>query len=104
MESMKGRWKRLSENANKWIAAYKEAYRRKRSGMILRKNQNYYDPTEFFMDNPTNDDQRFQYSTERIASLSTYMINREQLRNREAHTALKNDLIEHIWQKFGAQN
>ncbi|KAL8531282.1 hypothetical protein ACS0TY_008055 [Phlomoides rotata] len=43
MESMKGRWKRLSENANKWIVAYKEAYRRKRSGiagmsqMILRK-------------------------------------------------------------------
>ncbi|KAL8523592.1 hypothetical protein ACS0TY_013538 [Phlomoides rotata] len=33
VESMKGRWKRLNENANKWIAAYKEAYRRKRSGM-----------------------------------------------------------------------
>ncbi|KAL8523655.1 hypothetical protein ACS0TY_013576 [Phlomoides rotata] len=33
VESMKGRWKRLSENENKWIVAYKEAYRRKRSGM-----------------------------------------------------------------------
>ncbi|KAL8460765.1 hypothetical protein ACS0TY_032322 [Phlomoides rotata] len=33
VESMKGRWKRLTENANKWIAAYKEAYRRKISGM-----------------------------------------------------------------------
>ncbi|KAL8467362.1 hypothetical protein ACS0TY_030859 [Phlomoides rotata] len=33
VESMKDRWKRRSENANKWIAAYKEAYRRKRSGM-----------------------------------------------------------------------
>ncbi|KAL8545719.1 hypothetical protein ACS0TY_005734 [Phlomoides rotata] len=66
--------------------------------------QNYNDPTKFIMDNHTDDDQRFQYSTERIVTLSTYMINREQLRNRESHTALKNDLIEHIWQKFGAGN
>ncbi|KAL8491485.1 hypothetical protein ACS0TY_023195 [Phlomoides rotata] len=33
IDSMKGRYKRLSENANKWIAAYKEAHGRKRSGM-----------------------------------------------------------------------
>ncbi|KAL8505385.1 hypothetical protein ACS0TY_016571 [Phlomoides rotata] len=33
VKSMKGRWKQLSENANKWIVAYKEAYRRKRSVM-----------------------------------------------------------------------
>ncbi|KAL8549800.1 hypothetical protein ACS0TY_008582 [Phlomoides rotata] len=126
---MKGRWKQRSENANKWIATYKKAYRRKMSGMsqndiekealsiyeaggskfhdlfvfneVTCKNSKWeikldHDSTHFFMDNPTNDDQRFQYSTERIASLSTYMINREQLRNRKTHIALKNDLIEHI--------
>ncbi|KAH6758966.1 hypothetical protein C2S51_019201 [Perilla frutescens var. frutescens] len=43
------------------------------------------------------------YSTERIASLSSYMKTRSQLRNREAHAILRDDLIEHIWQKFGHQ-
>ncbi|XP_057774869.1 uncharacterized protein LOC130993850 [Salvia miltiorrhiza] len=33
IESMKGHFKRLNENANKWIAACKEANARKRSGM-----------------------------------------------------------------------
>lgn len=71
---------------------------------------NHYDPSEFLNDTPRNrqqgsssqdDEQPFQYSTQRIGSLSSYMTNREQLRNREAHLALRNDLIEHIWQKFG---
>lgn len=67
--------------------------------------QNYYDPTEFFMDGVQEDDsQPFQYSTERIASLSSQMTNSDQLRNREAHAALKDDLIEHIWQKFGTSS
>ncbi|XP_057789832.1 uncharacterized protein LOC131006678 [Salvia miltiorrhiza] len=70
--------------------------------------QNYYDPTEFFMDTParvqTEDGEHFRYSTERIASLSAYMTNRDQLRNREAHRTLQDDLIEHIWEKFGTGN
>ncbi|XP_057770845.1 uncharacterized protein LOC130990638 [Salvia miltiorrhiza] len=33
IESMKGRWKRLNENANKWVAACREANARRRSGM-----------------------------------------------------------------------
>lgn len=69
----------------------------------------YHDPSEFLGDRPTNRqprnsdenaEQPIQYSTERIASLSNYMTNRAQLRNREAHNSLKNDLVEHIWQKF----
>ena len=65
-----------------------------------------YDLSEFLSDTPTNQqrrssiEQHFHYSTERIASLSNYMTNRAQLRNRETHNALKNDLIEHIWRKF----
>ncbi|XP_057777007.1 uncharacterized protein LOC130995657 [Salvia miltiorrhiza] len=70
--------------------------------------QNYYDPIEFFMDTPTRvqteDGEHFRYSTERIASLSTYMTNRDQLRNREAHRTLQCDLIEHVWEKFGTGN
>ncbi|XP_057803028.1 uncharacterized protein LOC131018321 [Salvia miltiorrhiza] len=74
---------------------------------------NYCDPTEFMEvrrfnsqseDVEANDDPNFEFSTERIASLASYMRNRTQLRNREAHNALKNDLIEHIWQKFGDDN
>ncbi|KAD4982163.1 hypothetical protein E3N88_18834 [Mikania micrantha] len=30
---MKGRFKRLSENGQKWVAAYREAYRQRKSGM-----------------------------------------------------------------------
>ncbi|XP_023761205.1 uncharacterized protein LOC111909660 [Lactuca sativa] len=65
----------------------------------------YYDPSEFLNDRPTNhkrrtyiedDDQNLEYSTQRIADLSSYMTNRAQLRNREAHNILKNNLIEHI--------
>ncbi|XP_057774868.1 uncharacterized protein LOC130993849 [Salvia miltiorrhiza] len=66
--------------------------------------QNYYDPTEFLMDLPADEDVSIHYSTDRIASLSNYMINRDRLRNREAHKALQKDLIEHIWAKFGTTN
>ncbi|XP_057770802.1 uncharacterized protein LOC130990596 [Salvia miltiorrhiza] len=33
IESMKGRWKRLNENGNKWVATCREANARRRSGM-----------------------------------------------------------------------
>ncbi|GJW46979.1 putative nuclease HARBI1 [Tanacetum coccineum] len=62
------------------------------------------DQSEFFNDMDTNDDDVVTYSTERIADLASFMRNREQLRNKEAYSSLKNDLIEHIWQKFGDDN
>ncbi|XP_057780056.1 uncharacterized protein LOC130998658 [Salvia miltiorrhiza] len=74
---------------------------------------NYHDPTEFIEDRlrqntrqsedgeGTND---FVYSTNKIASLASYMRTRSQLRNREDHSSLLHDLIEHIWQKFGDDN
>ena len=46
----------------------------------------------------------FIYSTNRIASLASYMKNKAQLQNREAHKALLNDLVEHISTKFGNSN
>ncbi|XP_074293680.1 uncharacterized protein LOC141620807 [Silene latifolia] len=64
---------------------------------------NQYDSTDF--DGEDLDDDNSQpstYSTQRIASLSTYMNNQSRLQNRETHNALKRDLIEHIWQKFGS--
>ncbi|CAA0805932.1 DNA binding [Striga hermonthica] len=36
LDSMKGRYKRLNENINKWRGAYMEAYRNKRSGMSMK--------------------------------------------------------------------
>ena len=70
--------------------------------------QNYYDPTEFFEDTPTRaqegNAEAFCYSTQRIGSLFSYITNRDQLRNREAHIALRDDLIEHIWDKFGTNS
>lgn len=33
---MKGRFKRLNENANKWVAAYRAAYSRMKSGMSIK--------------------------------------------------------------------
>ena len=70
--------------------------------------QNYYDATEFIEDTHTRvheeNVEAFCYSTQRIGSLSSYMTNRAQLRNREAHIALREDLIEHILIKFGTNN
>ncbi|KAL6553697.1 hypothetical protein OROGR_007539 [Orobanche gracilis] len=43
-------------------------------------------------------------STERIASLAQYMRNRDQLRSREAHKELMNDLIEHVWENFNDED
>ncbi|GKD04789.1 putative nuclease HARBI1 [Tanacetum coccineum] len=69
-----------------------------------RETYQNFDPSEFLNDAHTNGNDVVEYSTERIADLRSYMRNREQLRNREAHSSLKNDLIEHIWQKFGDDN
>ncbi|GKE52481.1 putative nuclease HARBI1, partial [Tanacetum coccineum] len=63
-----------------------------------------FDPSEFFNDMHTPGNEVVEYSTKRIANLRSYMRNREQLRNRKAHSSIKNDLTEHIWQKFGDDN
>ncbi|XP_023732268.1 uncharacterized protein LOC111880096 [Lactuca sativa] len=72
--------------------------------MIVEDEQHtyihYYDPSEFIT---TEDEESFKYSTQRIGDLSCYMTNRVQVHNREAHNALKNDLIEHIWKKFSTE-
>ncbi|XP_047949186.1 uncharacterized protein LOC125195022 [Salvia hispanica] len=74
---------------------------------------NYCDPAEFIQDrlgqsSRENEDgdanNDFIYSTNRIASLASYMKNKAQLQNREAHKALRDDLVEHIWAKFGNCN
>ncbi|XP_057808907.1 uncharacterized protein LOC131023386 [Salvia miltiorrhiza] len=74
---------------------------------------NYHDPTEFIEDRLRQNTRRsedgeetndFVYSTNRIASLASYMRTRSQLRNREDHSSLLHDLIEHIWQKFEDDN
>lgn len=65
----------------------------------------YYDSSEFLNDKPINrhrrtftedDKQIFQYSTQQIGNISSYMTNMTHLRNRESNNNLKNDLIEHL--------
>ncbi|KAL1552126.1 hypothetical protein AAHA92_12967 [Salvia divinorum] len=51
-----------------------------------------------------NENNDFVYSTNRIASLASYMKNKAQLLNREAHKARLDDLVEHIRAKFGNRN
>ncbi|XP_047972534.1 uncharacterized protein LOC125215218 [Salvia hispanica] len=74
---------------------------------------NYCDPAEFIQDrfgqsSRENEDgdanNDFIYSMNRIVSLASYMKNKAQLQNREAHKALRDDLVEHIWAKFGNCN
>ncbi|MFS7913221.1 hypothetical protein Hanom_Chr02g00139281 [Helianthus anomalus] len=40
VDQMKSRCNRLNENAGKWVAAYREAYRRARSGTTQRDIEN----------------------------------------------------------------
>ncbi|CAH1438794.1 unnamed protein product [Lactuca virosa] len=37
---MKGRYKRLNENASKWVGVYRETYRKRRSGMSMKDVKN----------------------------------------------------------------
>nr|KAJ0218878.1 hypothetical protein LSAT_V11C300137910 [Lactuca sativa] len=37
---MNGRYKRLNESVGKWVGVYREAYRKRRSGMSMKDNEN----------------------------------------------------------------
>ncbi|XP_021761766.1 uncharacterized protein LOC110726594 [Chenopodium quinoa] len=71
----------------------------------------YYDPNEYDQatnassSNENNEEPfQFQNSNNRIASLETYMSNRARVRDEAMHKALKKDLVEHMWLKFGVQS
>ncbi|XP_021736255.1 uncharacterized protein LOC110702817 [Chenopodium quinoa] len=71
----------------------------------------HYDATEFINDQPqnvaesstSNNNQPFTVRSGRLdrLNLNGYMENRNNVRDRETHIALKNDLVEHIWGRFG---
>ena len=50
------------------------------------------------------DEEPLEYTTGGSINIDSYMANREQLRSREIHNNLKNDLIEHIAEHFGNNN
>ncbi|XP_021751024.1 uncharacterized protein LOC110716688 [Chenopodium quinoa] len=71
----------------------------------------YYDPNEY--DQATNASSsnrnteepfQFENSNNRIASLEIYLSNRARVRDEAMHKALKKDLVENMWLKFGVHN
>ncbi|XP_048491393.1 uncharacterized protein LOC125492722 [Beta vulgaris subsp. vulgaris] len=72
--------------------------------------QNYMDPAEFDVGGSrhrsaqrNNEEQegRFEYHNERIVDINTYLQHKAEIEDQQTHLSLKNDLIEHIWAKFG---
>ncbi|XP_074267324.1 uncharacterized protein LOC141590652 [Silene latifolia] len=68
---------------------------------------NYSDPTEF--DNNRNEEGHLnvddpEYEVGYTAPISAYIQNKNRIRNARAHEVLRSDIIENIWQKFGALN
>lgn len=51
-----------------------------------------------------NNDETFQFQTGRPIDINKYLEIRDAMRNRRTHQSLKDDLIEHIWEKFGDNN
>ena len=50
------------------------------------------------------DNNNASFTTTRLAEMEYYLEKRMQIRNRITHYQLKEDLVEHIWQKFGHAN
>ncbi|XP_021737714.1 uncharacterized protein LOC110704233 [Chenopodium quinoa] len=71
----------------------------------------YYDPNEYVQatnvsssNRNTKEPFQFENSNNRIASLEIYMSNRARVRDEAMHKALKKDLVEHMWLKFGVHS
>ncbi|XP_021764601.1 uncharacterized protein LOC110729190 [Chenopodium quinoa] len=66
---------------------------------------NEYDQTTNASSSNRNTEESFQFenSNNRIASLEMYMSNRARVRDETMHKALKKDLVEHMWLKFGVK-
>ena len=78
-----------------------------------RDRYKHYADIKEFMEGQTNrastsrnvdDDEPFQYYTDRIVNIERYLANKDDVENRQKHMALKQDLVENIWQKFGPFN
>ncbi|XP_056685565.1 uncharacterized protein [Spinacia oleracea] len=74
---------------------------------------NYKDPSEYdqAVEQPSSSNRRnngepfqFHNGAKRIANLDTYMSNRVRVRDEVMHRALKSDLVEHLWLKYGGNN
>ena len=68
----------------------------------------YDDPNEYEQAEPPSSSRRnsegpfqFSNSSNRPANLDTYMANRARVRDEVTHRALKSDLVEHLWLRYG---
>ncbi|XP_021732707.1 uncharacterized protein LOC110699521 [Chenopodium quinoa] len=68
----------------------------------------YDDPNEYEQAEPPSSSRRnsqgpfqFSNSSNRPANLETYMANRARVHDEVTHRALKSDLVEHLWLRYG---
>jgi len=78
--------------------------------MIVEDERDSYeqlvDVNEFLNDRPQNtvgssNESGLPYSTDSIVDINKYLRNRDRVRDARKHIALRADLIENIWQRFG---
>ncbi|XP_010418557.1 PREDICTED: putative nuclease HARBI1 [Camelina sativa] len=68
-----------------------------------RHEYSFYDPSEFYQGEGSGTSHvDLSYSTDRPTNLHNIMTMRNDVRDPKMHDRLQKDLIEHIWQKFGA--
>lgn len=65
---------------------------------------NYTDPNEYNDDGVETTVDNSAFEADYIVPIELYLANRRRLRDTEANSRLRKDLIENIWQKFGDHN
>ncbi|XP_021840793.2 protein ALP1-like [Spinacia oleracea] len=68
---------------------------------VLRK---YYEDDLSSTSATVNNDEPFEFQSGQPVNINAYLGRRSTLRDSRIHDALKHDLIEHIWEKYGSNN
>ncbi|XP_021748592.1 uncharacterized protein LOC110714393 [Chenopodium quinoa] len=63
--------------------------------------QNNVNTNEFMNAGGNANEDTTEYQTDRIVDIGLYLSRRTEIEDQQTHLQLKNDLVEHIWNKFG---
>ncbi|XP_021718893.1 uncharacterized protein LOC110686599 [Chenopodium quinoa] len=63
--------------------------------------QNNVNTNEFMNAGGNANEDTTEYRTDRIVDIGLYLSRRTEIEDQQTHLQLKNDLVEHIWNKFG---